>query len=116
MRLTIVVLALLAAVGCGYSSNNYNSMTGGALTPTVSAIMPNSAAAGSAGFTLTVNGKNFGTDAVVYWNGTAHNSMYVSSAQVAAAIPASDVASAGMIPVYVRTGGVNSNTVMFNVQ
>jgi hypothetical protein len=116
MRLTIIVLALLAAVGCGYGSNNYNSTMGGARAPAITAVLPNSVSAGSASFTLTVNGSNFGTDAVVYWNGIAHNSMYVSAAQVAAAIPASDVANAGMVPVYVRTGGVNSNTVTFNVQ
>lgn len=116
MRLTIVVLALLASVGCGYSSKNYNPGMGGVGSPTVTTIMPNSAMAGTAGFTLTVNGTNFGTDAVVYWNGMAHTSMYVSAAQVTAAVSSTDVANPGMIPVYVRTGGMNSNTVNFNVQ
>jgi hypothetical protein len=116
MRLTIIALALLASVGCGYSSKNYNPGMGGVGSPTVSAIMPNSVMSGSAGFTLTVNGSNFGTDATVYWNGVAHASTYVTGAQVTAAISSTDVANPGMIPVYVRTGGMNSNTVNFNVQ
>lgn len=116
MRLTIVVLALLAAVGCGYSSKNYNPGMGGVGGPTVSALMPNSVMSGSGSFTLTVNGKNFGTDAVVYWNGMPQTSMYVTGAQVTAAITSADVASPGMIPVYVHTGGMNSNTVNFDVQ
>jgi hypothetical protein len=115
MRLGIAVLALLVSLGCGYSSN-YNPAMGGASGPAVTTIMPNTLMAGSAGFTLTVNGSNFGTDAVVYWNGTAHATTYVTGAQVITAIASQDVANPGMIPVYVRTGGRNSNTVNFNVQ
>jgi IPT/TIG domain len=118
MRLVGIMLLACVMIGCSYGSRNYNpGMTGGgAGAPTMSAMMPNSAMAGSAGLTMTVNGTNFGTDAVVYWNMSILPTTFVSSNQVIAMIPASDLMSAGMIPVYVRTGGRNSNTMNFSVQ
>lgn len=40
------------------------------------------------GFTLTVNGTNFTSDAVVHWNGAAEPTTFVSATQLTAAIPA----------------------------
>jgi hypothetical protein len=117
MRLTTILVLALAMMGCGYGSRNYMNPGGGtATTPSVAALAPASTAAGSAGFTLTVNGSNFGTNSVVYFNGAAQTTMYVSANQVAAAITASEVASSGTIPVYVHSGIYNSNTVNFTVQ
>src|SRR5438067_2975536 len=39
--------------------------------PTITSISPNSATAGSGGFTLTVSGTNFVSASTVNWNGTA---------------------------------------------
>ncbi len=64
---------------------------------------------------LTVNGSNFGTDAIVYWSSTVRTTTYVSATQVMATISASDIAMKATIPVYVRTNGQNSNTVNFMV-
>jgi hypothetical protein len=71
---------------------------------------------GGTGFTLTINGNNFGADAAVYWNAAARATTYVTGNQVTAAITASDIANTGRVPVYVRSGGQNSNTVDFDVQ
>jgi len=118
MRLLGILLLACAMIGCGYGSRNYNpGMTaGGAGAPTMSAMSPNSAMMGGPGFSMTVNGSNFGTDAVVYWNMTAMPTTYISANQLMANIPATDLMSAGMIPVYVRSGGRNSNSINFNVQ
>jgi hypothetical protein len=118
-RTTLALLLALAMLGCGYGSRNYNpGMPGGTAAPTIaqSGLVPSSAMHGGTGFTLTVNGSNFGTDAVVYWNGMPQGSMYVTANQLTAAITAADIMNAGMIPVYVRSGGQNSNTVNFAVQ
>jgi hypothetical protein len=44
------------------------------------------------GFTLTVNGTNFTSDAVVNWNGAAQATTFVSATQLTAAIPATNAA------------------------
>ncbi len=111
-----VIAGCVAALGlsaCGaYSPSMTRTGVGAA---TVAQLVPNSAAAGSGAFTMTVNGSGFGTDALVYWNGSPLGTMYVSGNQLMVAVPAADVASAGMDTVYVRTGGQNSNTVDFTV-
>ena len=95
--------------------------------PNVSApLLPNMATAGSAAFTLNVNGSGFVAGSVVYWNSTAHATTFVTNGQLTAAIAAADVATAGTVPVYVRnpggTGiynnqpGQSSNMVNFTVQ
>jgi hypothetical protein len=69
--------------------------------PTVSSLSPLSAVAGSAGFTLTVNGTGFVSGAIVNFNGAAKATTFVSSTQVTAAILASDIASPGSANVTV---------------
>ncbi len=116
----LVCLSLLTVLvfGCGYSSK-YNA-GGGAMTgtPTISQSMPFSPPSASVGqaFTLTVNGTNFAAGSVIYFNTTAHTTMYATSQQISTNISSADTASAGMIPVYVRSNSQNSNTVNFPVQ
>jgi 6-phosphogluconolactonase (cycloisomerase 2 family) len=85
--------------------------------PTITAISPPSAVAGSAaGFTLMVNGTNFVFASVVNFGGTLRTTTFVSSTQLTAAIPAAAIASAGMAAVTVTNpapGGGTSNTVNF---
>ena len=117
MRTLALLFVSLISFGCGYGSRNYNpGMTGGGAAPAIATLSPSSAMHGGTAFTLTINGSNFGTDAAVYWNGAAQGTMYVTGNQVTAAITASDIANTGMVPVYVRSGGQNSNTVNFDVQ
>ncbi len=80
---TILLVALIAiTVACGYSSKMTAPVAG--TMPTVSALSPNSATAGSAAFTMTVNGTNFASKAVVNLNGTAQtaNTTFVSGNQL----------------------------------
>ena len=73
--------------------------------PTVASISPSSAAAGGAGFTLTVNGSNFLPGSTVQWNGSYGqpplSTTYVSATELTVAIPASDIAFAGSADVTV---------------
>jgi hypothetical protein len=121
MKVICVQLVTLFALGCGYSSHS-GTMS---MTPAVAQLMPNTATAHADGFILTVNGSNFTSGAVVYWNGTTRSTMFVTTDQVTAAITATDIAAAGTIPVYVRNPGATgiymnqgsqtSNTVSFTV-
>ncbi|HTK04300.1 MAG TPA: fibronectin type III domain-containing protein [Candidatus Eisenbacteria bacterium] len=86
--------------------------------PGTTSISPNSAIAGSGGFTLTVNGSNFVPSSVVRWGGSDRTTTYVSSTQLTAAITSGDVAGAGVVTVTVFNplpGGGSSNGQTFTV-
>ena len=63
--------------------------------PALTSLAPTSTPAGGAGFTLTVNGSNFVGTSQVRWNGAARTTTFVNAGQVTAAIPASDIVTAG---------------------
>ncbi|MBC8163594.1 MAG: hypothetical protein H7Z42_20500 [Roseiflexaceae bacterium] len=63
--------------------------------PVISTLSPESATAGSASFTLTVNGSKFSPNAVVQWNGEPRPTVFVSDTRLEASIAASDLAAAG---------------------
>ncbi|GAA3925336.1 hypothetical protein GCM10022406_09190 [Hymenobacter algoricola] len=83
---------------------------------TITSLSPNTIAAGSAGFTLTVTGTSFVTGSVVNFNGVALATTFVSATQLTALVPASAVATVGVRNVTV-TSPVNSVSaaVPFNV-
>jgi IPT/TIG domain len=111
----LLLAALVTGVACGYGSN-YNSMASmSGSAPTLAELSPDDAGAGGAAFMLTVNGSNFATGAVVYFNGTPAATTYVSANQLVASIPAAAISTSGMLPVYVRSGNQNSVTVNFTV-
>ena len=112
IRLFFLLAFVLFLAGCG---NNYN-MGGGGNGFAISGLSPNMKTAGDPAFTLTVNGSALGTDAVVYWNGAALPTSYSSGTMVTAQVSATDVAISGMVPVYVHSGGKNSNSLTFTVQ
>ena len=81
-------------------------------------LVPGQKAPGAATFTLTVNGSNFVSGAVVNWNGNARTTTFVNSSQVTASITAADVAAAGTASVSVSNpapGGGLSNVTNFQV-
>jgi uncharacterized protein (TIGR03437 family) len=86
--------------------------------PTLTSLSPSSAIAGGAGFTLTVNGSNFVPGSVVRWNGSNRATTFVSSTQLTAAIPNSDIAAAGSASVTVfnpSPDGGTSTALNFNI-
>ena len=102
---TTLLLALMAfGLACGYSSKSTPPVAG--TMPAIAQLNPNSATAGEAAFTLTVNGSNFGTKAVVNWNGVAQTgTTYLSSSQLTVAIPAAMIAASGTVQVTVTNPG-----------
>jgi hypothetical protein len=67
------------------------------------------------GFTLTVNGTNFTSDAVVNWNGAPQASTFVSATQITAAIPASLAAFPGTAKVTVTNSNGTSGSLPFTL-
>ncbi len=117
MRLACVVLLSLLALGCGTGSGTdpHGIKSSTFAPPSITGLMPSSVPVNSVPFALTINGGNFFTDAVVVWNGTPLSTTFVGPNQVVAVLQATDLMNVGLIPVYVRTGGLNSNTVDFDV-
>lgn len=90
--------------------------TGGTPPPTITSLSPSSVYVNSPGFTLTVNGSGFVSGAVVYWDNTALTTSYISSTQLTAQVPASDLTSTNSDWVYVANpSGGSSGTVNFYV-
>ena len=58
---------------------------GGAPTPAITALTPNSTPANGPAFTLTVDGSGFVSDSRVYWNGHAVATTFVSATRLTAA-------------------------------
>ena len=97
--LTVLTLA------CGYSSKMMPAGAGS--VPAITQLNPAAATAGEAAFTLTLTGTNFGTKAVVNWNGVAQTTTDVSATQLTIMVPASDVAASGSATITVTNPGTS---------
>lgn len=108
----------LSKTGCADVQTATFTVTQPNPVPTLTSISPNSVTAGSAAFTLTVNGTNFVSGAVVRWNGSNRATSFVSSARLSATITAADISTAGTASVTVfnpAPGGGASNALSFTV-
>jgi autotransporter-associated beta strand protein/parallel beta-helix repeat protein len=115
------------AAGAGYTLAATSAGLAGATSaafdilspaPVLASISPTFAVVGGAGFTLTANGSDFVTNSVVHWNGSPRPTTFVSSSQLTAMIPMSDLAAVAMVPVTVVTpapGGGTSAAQTFQV-
>jgi len=65
--------------------------------PTISSLSPFVADAGGAGFSMTVNGANYYSGAVVTWGDTALTTNFVSASQLTATVPGNLIATAGSV-------------------
>jgi hypothetical protein len=88
--------------------------------PVITGIDPQTAQAGSPGFTLTVSGSTFDRSSVIYFNGTPlSTSIFLPGglySSLSANVPASAIATSDSYSVYVVTpgpGGGQSNTYAF---
>jgi probable HAF family extracellular repeat protein len=88
-------------------------------SPSLASLGQNTAAAGSAAFTLTVNGGNFRNGATILWNSSDRPTTFISPSQVSAEISASDVAGAADIVTAIVTvrnpNGAVSNPESFTI-
>jgi len=109
-------VSLLLLAGCGGGTNP--SSSGSDPTPTITTISPNSAVAGGAAFTLTINGTNFVAASTVKFGGTTPTTTFVNSTQLTAAISAASIASTGTPAVTVinpAPGGGTSKAINFTI-
>ena len=103
VRAILFVTLTALTLACGYSAKATPPVAG--TVPAVASLNPSSTSAGSPAFTLTVNGSNFNSNAVVNWNGVAQTTTIVSANQVTIAVPAAAVATAGTVAVTVTNPG-----------
>ncbi|KKU39266.1 MAG: Cell surface receptor IPT/TIG domain protein, partial [Candidatus Azambacteria bacterium GW2011_GWB2_46_37] len=91
----------------GGGTSNAQTFTVNNLVPTTTSISPTTKTVYDSGFTLTVNGTNFVSTSVVKFDGSNRTTTYVSSTQLTATIPASDLTAAGtfLITVFNPTPG-----------
>ena len=86
--------------------------------PTIASLSPTNAQAGSAAFTLTINGTGFLPGSTVNWNGSARTTNFVSGTQLLAQITAADIATAGTAQITVTNaapGGGTSTAQAFTI-
>jgi len=102
-----ILLGILFAMtlGCGYSAKQTPPTAG--TMPAISQLSPNSANSGDPAFTLTIDGSNFASKAVVNWNGTGQATTFVSGGQLTVAVPASALSTAGTVKVTVTNPGTS---------
>lgn len=87
--------------------------------PVLTLLAPASALVGSPALTLTVTGTGFVATSVVRWNAAARPTTFLSSTQLQAAIPASDLTIPGSVSITVATpapGGGTSNPLPFTIE
>jgi len=104
MKLLTILMLSAIAVGCGYGSHSTTPPMAG-VTPTISMLVPASETHGT-DFLLTVDGANFGSKAVVNFNGKAMATAWVNAGQVTTQIPGSAIMNAGVVPVTVTNPAV----------
>jgi len=119
MRYLPLLFAALILTGCGSAAGNKGSdpRVGSVVVPapSITELSPATTPVNSVPFMLTVNGTNFGTASIVFWNGAAQQTFFVTSNQLVVSLTPQDLQQTGVVHVYVLSGGLNSNTVDFNV-
>jgi hypothetical protein len=107
----------ITVVSGGSTSNSLNfTATPPSSTPTLTSISPQYVLVGSPALTLTVNGTNFVTGEVVYWNTTKLTTTFVSATKLTASVPASDLTTLGTANITAaNSGAAASNSLPFTV-
>lgn len=84
----------------------------GAATPFVETFDPATATAGGSPFALRILGRNFAPDSTVTLGTRAATTRFVNSTELSVDVLASDIASAGVLPVVVTNGTGGSSAVV----
>ncbi len=100
--LIVAMVACALASACSDYNTNLSIQTSSSILTFVS---PSTATVGGQGFTITANGSGFTTGALILWNGTALNTTLVSSIQLTAPVPATDLTTVGTVQVAVQIPG-----------
>lgn len=110
-------IAVTTPSGTATSTGTFTFIPNNSL-PTITSLAPATTVAGSASFTLTVNGTGFVSGSVINFNGTALTTSFVSATQLTATVAAAAVTTAGTYNVTVTTpapGGGTSAAATFTV-
>lgn len=102
MKTVSLLLLIAASLACGYRSSNTSMVP----MPAIAQLNPTSATAGSSAFTLTVNGSNFASNAVVNWNNSAQATTVVNSNQLLVAIAPAMISTSGTVQITVTNPGM----------
>lgn len=114
---TISITVVTPAPGGG-TSPSPATFTVDNLVAVLASALPNSATAGGASFTVTVNGASFVGGSLVEWNGAPLTTVFVSAAQLTATVPSTDIltASSALVTVLNPTpGGGASSPLSFSI-
>jgi len=87
-------------------------------TPVATALAPTHMRVGSGDLTLTVSGSRFNWQSVILWGGAPRTTAFVNSSTLKTTITASDLGTAGSVPVRVSTpapGGGTSSDLTFTI-
>jgi uncharacterized repeat protein (TIGR01451 family) len=87
----------------GGGTSNSLSFTVSTPIPVLTSLLPSSAIAGGAAFTLTLNGSNFINTSEAQWNGINRVATFVSSTQLTTQVTAADILNVGTASVRVFT-------------
>jgi len=104
-----LILALAAcalASACSQYNTNLSIQTS---SSALSFVSPATATAGSRGFTITANGAGFVSNAIIEWNGSDLTTSYVSSLQLTATVPATNLTTPGTVQIAVKVPGSASS-------
>ncbi len=113
---TIKAVAFAAGLQASAVASAAYVINGAAAPSSLTSLSPAYTSAAGSQFTLTVNGSNFTSGSTVYWGSTALTTTLVSSTKVTATVPATDIASPGIVSITVQTQGAStSNTLQFEI-
>lgn len=83
MRSASLLLIIALTAGCGASGHDPKATFGNRFNPpALTTLDPSTVPENSTPFVLTVNGNNFTTDAIVFWNRVPHTARFVSPTQL----------------------------------
>lgn len=100
------LMGALVVCGLATACQDYNTNLSVQTSSSVlTFISPSQATVGSQGFTITANGSGFTTGAEIQWNGVPLVTTLVSSIQLTAPVPASNLASTGVVQISIRIQG-----------
>src|SRR5438270_8666248 len=106
----LLAFAFAFLTGCGGTASVGGSNST-ASTPaiTISSITQKEVPAGSTAVTVTVSGSGFPNDSVIVLNGEAEATTYVSSTQLQATVPATQLQTGKVLTLAVRTSTATTN-------
>ena len=113
-----ILISVINPMPGGGTSNALPLQVLPAALPTLTAISPTTAIAGSTSLTLSVTGTNFTATAAVQVNGSPVPTVFNSDSSLTAVLPASAIAAAGTLAITVLSpapGGATSNALSLQV-